>query len=188
MDKLVLDIETSNTFADVGGQHNLERLTVSLIGAYSYNHNKYFSFDEHQIADFEPLLKKAGLVIGFAINRFDMPVLKKHFSFDLMALPRLDLLEEIELAMGTRISLNILAKTNLGLEKTHASGLEAIKLYNEGRFDELRDYCLNDVKLTKELYELAKKQGYLLVPDRTTGALAKVPLHFQEETLLATLF
>ena len=188
MDKIVLDIETSNSFQDVGGRNNFTDLKVSLIGAYSYREDAYLSFTEHEIEKFEPYLKRAGLVIGFAINRFDIPVLKKHFSFDLMALPRLDLLEEIEMALGTRISLDILAKTNLGIGKTHASGLEAITLYNEGKMEELKDYCLHDVRLTRDLYELGKRQGHLLVPDRGTGELIKAPMKLQEETLLATLF
>lgn len=187
MDKLVLDIETSNTFADVGGHRNLKELKVSLIGAYSYSEDRYFAFDEHEIEKFSPLLKRAGLVIGFAINRFDIPVLAKHFSFDLMTLPRLDLLEEIELTIGERVSLNRLAKANLGIEKTH-HGLEAPRLYAEGNITELKEYCLNDVKLTKDLYELWKKQGYLVVPEKTTGKLVKVPLTWEEEALLATLF
>ncbi len=187
MDKLVLDIETSNTFADVGGEKNIGDLKVSLIGVYSYNQNKYFSFDENHIAEFEPLLKKTGLVIGFAINRFDIPVLNKHYNFDLFNLPRLDLLEEIELVRGHRVSLNSLAKSNLGLEKTHHS-LEAITLYKDGNWEELKNYCLNDVKLTKDLYELAKNRGYLLLSDRDTGELVKTELNFKEIELPATLF
>jgi DEAD/DEAH box helicase domain-containing protein len=189
MDKIVLDIETSNTFADVGGERNLAALTVSLVGAYSYQDDRYHSFDEHHLGDFEPLLKRAGLVIGFAINRFDLPVLAKHYPMNLMALPRLDLLDEIELSIGRRVSLNTLAKTNLGVEKTHASGLEAPILYREGKLDELRDYCLQDVKLTKELYELAKRQGYLLVPDKFTDTLVQAKLSWEEADLrAATLF
>ena len=187
MDKLVLDIETSNTFADVGGERNLADLKVSLIGAYSYNQDKFFSFDENQIHEFAPLLKRAGLVIGFAINRFDIPVLKKHYNFDLMALERLDLLEEIELKLGRRISLSALAKANLGIGKDH-HGLEATKMYKEGRFEELKEYCLNDVKLTRDLYELAKRQGYLVVPDRDTGELRRIEMDFREIELPATLF
>jgi DEAD/DEAH box helicase domain-containing protein len=187
MDKIVLDIETSNTFADVGGHRNIHDLNVSLIGAYSYKQDKYLAFNEHEINSFEPFLKSAGLIVGFAINRFDIPVLKKHFSFDLMALPRLDLLEEIETVLGRRVSLNALAKANLGLEKTH-NGLEAITLYREGNFEELKNYCLNDVKLTKDLYELVKTQRYLLIPDRVTGVTTKISLTLKEENLLATLF
>lgn len=189
MDKLVIDIETSNSFADVGGQSKLLDLKISLIGAYSYNKNAYFSFDEDHIHEFEPLLKNAGLVIGFAINRFDIPILNKHYGFDLLALERLDMLEEIELALGQRISLNNLAKANIGLEKTHSNGLEAIKLYNEGRLDELKEYCLNDVKLTKELYDLALKQGYLLVPEKNNPEnLLKAEFDWKQVALPATLF
>ena len=188
MDKLIIDIETSNTFADVGGHRNIEQLKVSLIGAYSYNKNEYLTFDETQIADFSDYLKRCGVVIGFAINRFDIPVLNKHYPFDLFALSRLDLLDEIELSIGRRISLNILAQANLGLGKTHESGLEAIRLYKEGNMEELKSYCLNDVKLTKDLYELAKRQGYLVIPDRMTGEPIKAVLNFQEAELPATLF
>lgn len=187
MDKLVIDIETSNTFADVGGDKYINDLKVSLVGAYSYNQDKFFAFHENELANFGPLLQNAGLVIGFAINRFDIPVLKKHYHFDLLALPRLDILEEIELAVGQRISLSILAKTNLGIAKDH-HGLEAIKMYKEGRLKDLKDYCLNDVKLTRDLYELAKNQGYLLVPDKKTGELIKVQFNWQEIALPATLF
>ncbi len=189
MDKLVIDIETSNTFAEVGGDRNLAALNVSLIGCYSYNRDEYFSFTEHTLAQFGPLLQRAGLLIGFAINRFDLPVLAKHYSFNLMSLNRLDLLEEVELATGHRISLNSLAKANLGLEKTHANGLEATRLYKEGKMDELRDYCLNDVKLTKELYDLAKSRGYFIIPPRDgIGEAKKVELEINEPLLAATLF
>ena len=187
MDRIVLDIETSNTFADVGGERNLTALCVSLIGAYSYNRNEYISFTEHTLAEFGPILQKAGLVIGFAIDRFDLPVLAKHYSFNVMSLNRLDLLEEFELATGHRISLNTLAKINLGQEKT-GHGLEAVKLYKEGKIDELRSYCLQDVKLTKDLYDLAKKQGYLMYPHKITGQWERATMKFADDFLPATLF
>ncbi len=187
MDKLVIDIETSNTFADVGGERNLKDLKISLIGVYSYDRDKFFCFDENQIHEFKPILQNAGLVIGFAINRFDIPVLDKHYDFNLFALKRLDLLEEIELKIGGRISLNVLAKTNLGIHKEH-HGLEAVKMYREGNLEELKNYCLNDVRLTRDLYELARRQGFLVVPDKTTGELRKAEFNWKEEVLPATLF
>lgn len=186
-DKLVIDIETKNTFADVGGQENIKDLQISLVGVYSYNQDKFLAFDENQISALRPLFQKSGMIVGFSINRFDIPVLQKHFNFSLLAIPRLDLLDEIELAAGRRISLDALAKTNLNAGKTHHS-LEAIKLYKEGNLEELKNYCLNDVKLTKELYELAKKQKYLLVPQRESGELIKVNLDWQEQILTETLF
>ena len=187
MDKLVIDIETKNTFAEVGGQEHVKKLDASFVGVYSYNKDAYFSFFENQFGELNELLKKAGLIIGFSINRFDIPVLEKYVNFDIWGIPRLDLLEEVEIGLGSRISLDILAKTNLGIGKTH-HGLEAIKFYREGNFEELKNYCLNDVKITKELYELAKKQRHLMVPHRQTGELMKVALGWQEVDLPATLF
>ena len=187
MDKVVIDIETSNTFADVGGHKNVADLSVSLVGIYSYSTDTFHAFDEHHLHEVTPFLKSCGLLIGFAINRFDVPVLNKHFPFNLFSLQRLDLLDEIELSTGRRISLNILAKANLGVEKTH-HGLEAIELYKSGNFQELKDYCLTDVKITRDLYELAKKQKYLIIPDKITNEPVRVPLSWEEQSFPATLF
>lgn len=188
MDKLVIDIETKNSFADVGGQSNIDKLEVSFVGVYSYDQDKYLSFFENELDKLASLIQTAGLIIGFSINRFDLPVLAKHCKFNIMAIPRLDLLDEIELALGHRISLDILAKTNLGIGKTHSSGLEAIRLYKEGKMDELASYCINDVKITKELYDLAKKQKHLMVPSRNSEVASKAEFNWSEEILPATLF
>ena len=53
LDKLVIDIETKNSFADVGGQQNINRLEISIIGVYSYKRDEFFAFDEKQFQDFE---------------------------------------------------------------------------------------------------------------------------------------
>lgn len=188
MDKLVLDIETKNTFADVGGEQNIHNLEVSFVGVYSYNQDKFLSFFEGDLPALRPLIQNCGLMIGFAMNRFDLPVLAKHFDINLMALPRLDLLEEVELNFGRRIGLDILAKTNLGVGKSHSTGLEAIRLYKEGKLEELRSYCLQDVKITRDLYELAKKQGYLMIPKRDSPEVVKVEFKWPAFTLPTTLF
>lgn len=187
MDKLVFDIETKNTFAEVGGQDHVKKLDASFVGVYSYNQDKYLSFFEKDFKELSSFLKKSGLLIGFSINRFDVPVLEKYCDFDIWKIPRLDLLEEVEIGFGNRVSLDILAKTNLGIGKTH-HGLEAIKFYKEGNFKELESYCLNDVKITKDLYELVKKQGHLNIPHRMTGELIKVGIKFPEYNFPATLF
>ncbi len=182
-DFVVIDIETKNTFFDVG-RDNFDKLEVSFVGAYSYAQNKYFSFFENEMDEAEEFFKNAGLIVGFSINRFDVPVLKKHF--DLFPVRRFDILDEIEMQLGRRISLNLLAKTNLGVQKTH-HGLEAPILYKDGKFDELRDYCLNDVKITKELYDLAKKRGFLLVPIKGCDEFEKAFFNFAG-TLFAVCF
>lgn len=186
-DKLIIDIETKNTFADVGGQENLDKLEISFIGAYSYNQNKYLAYFENELEKFGPILQNAGLVIGFAIKRFDLPVMQKYYPFNVEALPQLDLLEEIELAYGSRIGLGILAETNLGTGKT-GHGLDAVEFYKNKNWDALKSYCLQDVKITKELYEYIKQNGHISIPQKFTNELIKVPIQIKEIENLATLF
>lgn len=178
-DILVIDVETSNTFFEVGGEHNLKDLNVSLVCVYSYNQDKFSSFWEKDLTALGDLLKQSRLVVGFSLTRFDLPVLDKYFNFNTRGLRRIDLLEEIELVIGRRISLDLLAQANLNKGKTLNSGLEAIRLWNESRYQELEDYCLNDVRITRDLYELAKERGYLLVPDRFSHTPAKVELNLK---------
>ena len=86
------------------------------------------------------------------------------------------------MATGNRISLDRLAEANLGVTKTH-HGWEAIALYKEGKMDELKEYCLNDVRLTKGLYDLYRNEHALLVPDKETGEKRKVVFTKQEKLL-----
>jgi DEAD/DEAH box helicase domain-containing protein len=83
--------------------------------------------------------------------------------------------------------LDILVQTNLNLAKTH-HGLDAVRFYAEGNFKELEDYCLQDVKVTKELYDFIKKNKHLMVPKKFTGELVKVNLNLKEVEIPATLF
>lgn len=180
-DKLVIDIETKNSFADVGGHDHLLDLEMSYVGIYSYNLDKYFGFFEHEFEQLEPYLKSTDLIIGFSSNRFDIPILNKYYNFNVKAIESLDMLDEIEEKLGHRVKLDHLAQTNLKIGKTAPSGLEAIKLYNEKRWDDLKNYCLNDVKITKELYDLGKKQGHLLVPTDHGRSIAKVEFDWNKK-------
>jgi DEAD/DEAH box helicase domain-containing protein len=180
LDTLVFDIETQNFFTDPGvGRDNFDALKISMVCAYSYAQDKYFSFEENQMAELAGLVGTAKCIVGFSSNRYDVPVLNHYFQKLGIANPniwskeRIDLLEIIESATGNRVSLSRLAEANLGIAKEH-HGSEAAALYREGRIQELREYCLNDVKLTKELYDLYKKQHWLMVPKKETGELMRV--------------
>ncbi len=197
MDKIVFDIETKNTFADVGGQQNIDALEASFVGVYSYNQNKYLSFFEKDFAELGRLFQKASLIIGFSNNRFDIPVMRKYFelgnkfstgvNFNINALKSYDILEELESKLGFRIGLDALAKQNLNIGKTH-HGLEAIKFYKEGNFKELENYCLNDVKITKDLYDLAKVRGYLMIPQKYNSELIRAEFQIKDIFTPPSLF
>lgn len=178
MDTLVFDIETSNFFTSPGvGWNNFDALRISCVGIYSYAANAYLCFEEREMDRVAELFRTAGKIVGFSINRYDVPVLDAYFrrlfpGENLLGQEKVDLLEEIEMATGHRISLNLLAEANLGLTKTNHPS-EAITLFAEGRMEELKAYCLKDVELTKKLYDLYRAQDHLLIPSRDGGAPEK---------------
>ena len=151
MNHIVLDIETQNLFSDVGGKENLAKLLLSIAGVYSYADNSFLTFTESEMPTFEDLLEKTDLIIGFNINHFDLPVLQKYLSINLSKITTLDIMDEVVNTMRHRVSLDDLVINTLGKRK-RASGLLAVDYFRQGRMDELKKYCLDDVRLTRDLY------------------------------------
>lgn len=161
-DILVIDLETKKTFDEVGGHHNRHLLGVSVVGVYSYNRDKYRGFREEEFDELLKLLEEeTNLVIGFNTKGFDFEVLQPYFKdFDLKSLNHLDLLEEIVYALGYRLKLESVAQSTLGYGKS-GTGLDAIMYYRNNEWDKLIKYCLDDVKVTRELYEYGLNHGYI---------------------------
>ena len=164
INKIVLDLETQKDFAEVGGRSRHHLLRVSLAGIYSYRDNRFQVFGERDLHKLGEILTMADQVIGDNIKQFDYAVLRPYLNFSVAELPTLDLLEEVEKVLGHRISLNAIASATLNEQKT-GTGLNAIKLWRNSQIDELKAYCLNDVKLTKDVYDFAMRNQKLLYKD-----------------------
>ncbi|HYV33502.1 MAG TPA: ribonuclease H-like domain-containing protein [Candidatus Limnocylindria bacterium] len=162
--KIVLDLETQKSFQDVGGRGKNHLLKVSVACIYDYSTDKYYSFEEHELAKLSPILQTADQIIGYNIKDFDFEVIQPYLNFNIFEVPYLDLLEEIEKNLGHRIKLDFVAQGTLGSGKT-GNGLEAILYFNNGRMDLLKKYCLDDVKITKQVYDYALKNGKILYKD-----------------------
>ena len=160
---IVFDIETKLSFQEVGGAQNMDKLGISVLGAYFYADEKYRTFEESELPEFEKIIrelahKKHGRVIGFNINHFDLPVLQPYISWSLKELPSLDLMSDVEQGVGFRVSLDNLAQNTLNAQKS-GDGMQALRWYKEGKIDEIKKYCLKDVEITKNLYEYGSKEG-----------------------------
>ncbi len=154
---VVVDVETQKGFNEVD-RKKLHLLKVSVACLYDSRTDQYLSFEEKEMLKFEEYLKKADLIIGFNVRDFDMEVLAPYLITPIKNFPVLDLLVEFEKVRGHRISLQSVAQATVGSAKS-GSGLDAIKYYAEGRMDELKKYCLDDVRITREVYEYGHKHG-----------------------------
>jgi len=164
-EKLVMDLETQREFSEVEGR-KLELLKVSVAGVYSYETDRYDAYLEADLpTKLATRLQAAEVVIGFNIRRFDMPVLAPYLPYPITTIPLLDIMEEVVKNLGHRLSLDSLAQATLGIGKS-GSGLDALKWFKQGRLDLITKYCLDDVKLTKELYDYGKQHGRLFGTNR----------------------
>lgn len=162
MDTLVLDIETKDMYG-IGSGMIISDLHPSFVGVYSYNQNKYLSFFEKDFPALKTLLTEPALLVGFSSNRFDLPILSRALNMVFDKHPRVDLCEELEGRTGRRVGLNMLSLVNLGKGKIgHAA--DAPKLFADGKLEELEKYCLHDVQLTKELYDVVREKKHLKIP------------------------
>ncbi|MFN2224207.1 MAG: ribonuclease H-like domain-containing protein, partial [Candidatus Promineifilaceae bacterium] len=174
--EVVFDIETSNSFADVG-KYDASLLKVSLVGLYSYAEDRYLHFMEDELPKLWRYLESADRVIGYNLYGFDYKVLNTYYPGDLSQLPTLDLMAVIADNLGRRIKLDDVAHGSLGIGKS-GNGLQAIEYFRRGEIDKLRDYCLQDVRVTKDVYEFGRENGFVKFKDRIGGEV-KVEVDFK---------
>lgn len=172
MAELVLDIETKNIFADVG-KHEPRLLDVSVVGVYDYGTDQFSAFREEELSKLWPLLEHTDRVIGFNINGFDFPVLARYYAGDMAKIPRFDIMDVVKETLGFRLKLDDLVQCTLQQKKS-GHGLQAVEFFKQGRWEELIRYCLDDVRLTRDLYEFGKKRGEIYYPNRNGIATMQV--------------
>jgi DEAD/DEAH box helicase domain-containing protein len=171
---VVLDVETQRGFNEVD-RKKLHLLKISVACIYDSKTDSYLSFEEKELLKLEEILKQADLIVGFNIRDFDFEVLAPYLLTPVKNLPVLDLLVEFEKARGHRISLQSLAQATLKSSKS-GTGWDAIRLYREGRIDELKKYCLDDVKITKDIYEYGLKNGKIYFVSNRDYQTYEVPV------------
>ena len=170
----VFDIETKRSAQEVGGWHRADLMGMSCAVLYDSKDNEFYEFSDNQISRFVEHLKQFDLVVGFNIKRFDFRVLSGYTNFDFRTLPTLDILEKIHKRLGYRLSLDHLAKVTLGKKKT-ADGLQALRWWKQGRIREIIAYCKADVKITRDLYDYGRENGYLLFTNKAKQTV-RVPV------------
>lgn len=200
--EVIFDIETQQLFSDVGA-YDPGKLDVSLVSVYRRELGASFqevrgemhSVWGKDLSELWPLFAEADRIIAFNSLRFDIPVLQSHAPFMFKKLPHLDLFEHVRLALGRRVSLAVLARDTLSVEKL-GDGREAVRYWNEGSkesLEKLRRYCERDVEITRDLYDYGRKHGHLKLTDhwnnpRTIPVDFSYPKTFQKAEKQIGLF
>lgn len=168
MNYIVLDIETQNLVQDwdkpweaglacccvwtswdgrflLFGPNDIERLNTSLSAWH--------------------VQQKARPVVTYNGESFDLRIL---VELGVTALKDQDDTNSVDMAAillhktGRRWSLEEVARHTLSRGKS-GHGHQAPQMFAEGQFAHLHTYCMDDVALTRDLFEFARKHGYLVV-------------------------
>ncbi|SFM71901.1 DEAD/DEAH box helicase [Thermodesulforhabdus norvegica] len=178
------DLETQKLAHEVGGWHNCHLMRVSVAVLYDMVKERFLVYREDEIEDLIKQFQTYELIVGFNIKRFDYRVLMPYSTIDLQILPTFDILEEVSRVLGFRLSLDHLAAATLGSVK-RANGIQAVKWFREGRWEELVSYCIQDVALTRDLFLFGLRNGHLKFRGKR-GSMTKIPVNWSLEELLET--
>jgi DEAD/DEAH box helicase domain-containing protein len=159
---VVFDLETQRSFEEVGGRSQLHRLGVSVGVAYRYDIDEFLVYTENNIHELIALLLEADLVVGYNIKGFDYEVLRGYADEDFQNLPTFDMMVDLEERLGFRPKLESVAVPSLGAGKS-ADGLQALEWWRRGEIDKITEYCREDVKVTRDLYDFGKRNQCVLV-------------------------
>jgi len=178
---VVFDVETKKAFDEVGG-YKPEKLGVSISGVY-FNDDEsgetiFKGYREEEFPEMFKLFESADRIVGFNSVQFDMPTLTPYYVGDLLALPNLDIMVEMEKELGYRPGLDAVAKETLGVQKI-GKGLDALEYYRDGEWEKLEKYCLKDVEVTRDLYYYGLKHKKLIFKNRWNTVI-EVPVNFEK--------
>lgn len=180
-DTLVIDFETQKSFADVGGKQNIADLKISVAGVYSYQKDAFFALEEKDLDNLEEMLEQTNHLVGFNLKQFDLLVLEPYLQkTNLARFAVTDMFEDVVNFLGHRVGLDGLAKATLKTSKS-ANGLEALEWFKQGRIEDVKKYCLDDVRITRDLYEFGKKNKHVLFESFIDRKIHSVPVSWGEE-------
>ena len=179
MNILIYDCEIANPIDDgkiqrlpdlvyADGWGDYKGMGISVVGCYSYSDNggSYISFTKDNLKELQDAFDRHALLVGFNNVYFDNKLLEAH-GFKIPREKVYDMFLEIKRAANAGkyakgYNLGNVAVKN-GLQGKSGSGENAPLMWQRGLHSEVIEYCLQDVKVTKEVLDLVIS-GSLLCP------------------------
>lgn len=162
---LFLDLETQKTTDDVGGWEHAADMLVAVAVTFNTADERFHIYEEKDLPFLFDKLAEADLVVGYNIKKFDYSVLSRYAPANFSFPPTLDMMEDVGREAGHPVKMDNLAKTTLGVAKI-GTGLEAVRLFQDGSMYELVDYCVQDVRITRDLYLHGLRNGNISFTER----------------------
>ena len=148
------------------GWRDFANMGVSVTGVYDYVEDRYRVFCKDNITEFTDLIAARDLCVGFNNIPFDNSLLAASKFWPVPPTDKCyDLLRETWAAVGLGSEFNYKTHGGFGLDamceknfgtKKSGNGAFAPVLWQQGKIGEVIDYCLNDVRLTKQLFDAVR--------------------------------
>lgn len=160
---ITFDIESISDSV-VRGHIDVNEQELTVVGIHDSETGEYSSYFKEDLYKLWPIFERADMLIGFNSDAFDIPLLNRYYPGDLSRMRSLDLMVEVQKILGRRVRLQALAEATLKKSKK-GDGVKAGEWWKEGERDKVAEYCIEDVRLTRELYDYALAHGVLKYKD-----------------------
>lgn len=168
-----------------GGWSDHERMGISVIGAYDYmnDRSRVFCADNMQ-AFIDRCAVPGTLLVGFNSIPFDNAVIKAVIKQEFAEDRCYDILREMWIAAGLEPTFNRKTHGGYGLDATCEKNFNASKsgngalapvLWQRGQVGEVIDYCLNDIALTKKLFDCVIAGKPIISPKDGSELKLRIP-------------
>ncbi len=135
---------------------------ISCLCAFDYSTGKYRVFTDSNQSDFAELCKNR-VTVGFNNHGFDEKVLKDCWNIE--PAESVDILIGIKKTTGTHAGygLDNCCEANFGVKKSGSGALAPVE-WQRGNIGHVIDYCINDVYMTKRLFDMIRTVGGIRSP------------------------
>jgi hypothetical protein len=169
---IVYDCEIQNPIKDPNfhtqiGWTDYDKMGIGCVVTWCYVEKKFRFFDQRMMRELMAYLNEADLRVGWNSKSFDDPLLAANGCI-LRPDRHYDMKEEAQLATGNArrggLKLDEVGLATVGKAKSKKSGAASPLLYQEGRFLEQAEGCMDDVANTRDIFTFVSKNGHLVSP------------------------
>lgn len=170
---LVFDLETKTLVDAVGGWKNFKQLEVSIACAWDSKTEEMLVFEEKDMPKLVELLQSR-LVVGYNSNGFDLPIMEK-YGLDMAKVDSFDIMLDVQNVSGWKfVKLEKVAMATLGTGKS-AEGTMAVQWWEEGKVDQIIEYCKQDVAVTRDVFQHGMNKGFIKIA-KADGSSVEYPV------------